>query len=654
MSTRYKLITALIALTGDISLIITGEINTFFLIPGLLLFTGYYRSIKGFENADSKLISTLSIITMILFFLDAIVISGDVILAVAHLTIIFHALKSFDLRIPWDSLQVVFIALLQLLITSDLTNSMAFAVFFIIFLVLLVFLMTYSHVIKENNESIKPFIKPAIGIVILTFLLTTLFFMTIPRLRSGLWGWSNQRAIKSGFSENVELGTFGEVKLDSTIVMRVSLEPSLKNRPYWRGITFETYNDNTWRDRGNDTRRINKKENLFTIDDKERNNLIKQEIILEPLDTNILFTIKNVSSLEGYFRYINTDNDGTFSLPFKKRRQMKYTVYSTGEPLLVNESLSAYLQFPESEKETMQLALSLTEDSVTALEKTEKMSAFFRKDFVYSLSTSKPPEGRSSVEYFLFTTKRGYCEHYATAMVLMLRAAGVPARVVSGFWGGEYNQYGDYIIVRQSDAHTWVEAAVDGKWVSLEPTPPYVPEKRHAALLFLDLLKHNWNRYIVRFSKQDQQKIFRFVTSPVNMPLRPYIKIGVNPITIAALISMASILILLFFLFGKRRQRYSGISRYYNNIRAVISRKLPIKESFTASEIAFRLEAVDMETAACFREFYSCYGKARFGGRNKREYDSKCEESYKKLYGKIKALGKAQWVQALKEHNRNK
>ena len=100
---------------------------------------------------------------------------------------------------------------------------------------------------------------------------------------------------------------------------------------------------------------------------------------------------------------------------------------------------------------------------------------FHREPFFYTLAP--PLLGADPVDEFLFDTRRGFCEHYASAFVVMLRAAGIPARVVTGYQGGTINPSGDYMIVRQSDAHAWAEALVDGQWRRFDPTAAVAPSR---------------------------------------------------------------------------------------------------------------------------------------------------------------------------------
>lgn len=178
----YKILTAVLAFTGCGGLVMTGELNPLMLISGIGLIPGYIRFWKDMPNLSRWTIGGLSIATLFLFVIDTLVITGDMFIAVAHLTIVFQAIKSFDLKEPWDHLQVYFMSLLQLIIASELTRSAAFGLIFVIFLVALVTAMVISHFLKEGTVKKIRLRGPVIVISLLTLVLTILFFISTPRV----------------------------------------------------------------------------------------------------------------------------------------------------------------------------------------------------------------------------------------------------------------------------------------------------------------------------------------------------------------------------------------------------------------------------------------------------------------------------------------
>ena len=157
---------------------------------------------------------------------------------------------------------------------------------------------------------------------------------------------------------------------------------------------------------------------------------------------------------------------------------------------------------------------------------------FHRESFFYTLAP--PLLGANPVDEFLFGTRRGFCEHYASAFVVMLRAAGIPARVVTGYQGGTINPSGDYMIVRQSDAHAWAEALVGGQWRRFDPTAAVAPSRIQLGLggslpagepipllarlddtflkslqLSWDAINHDWRRNVIGFNFDRQRALWR-------------------------------------------------------------------------------------------------------------------------------------------------
>ncbi len=160
------------------------------------------------------------------------------------------------------------------------------------------------------------------------------------------------------------------------------------------------------------------------------------------------------------------------------------------------------------------------------------LDGFHKESFFYTLSP--PPLGANPVDGFLFDTRRGFCEHYASAFVVLLRAAGIPARVVTGYQGGTINPNGGYMIVRQSDAHAWAEALVGGQWRRFDPTAAVAPSRIQMGLggavpltdpipmlarldetflkslqLSWDAINHDWRRNVIGFNFDRQRSLWR-------------------------------------------------------------------------------------------------------------------------------------------------
>jgi transglutaminase-like putative cysteine protease len=213
---------------------------------------------------------------------------------------------------------------------------------------------------------------------------------------------------------------------------------------------------------------------------------------------------------------------------YSAQSQLGYRANLEENPRLLKKALSypKYLN-PRSQKLAAEWRNQFSNDEAVVR---SALTYFNRENFQYTLSP--PPLGTNEIDDFLFDTRKGFCEHYASSFVYLMRAAGVPARVVTGYQGGEYNQLGNYYIVRQSDAHAWAEVWFRGRgWVRIDPTAAIapsriergmaatLPEKDMATLPFfartqstwllnlrfnLDTLTNQWNQWVLGYNPERQ------------------------------------------------------------------------------------------------------------------------------------------------------
>jgi hypothetical protein len=191
----------------------------------------------------------------------------------------------------------------------------------------------------------------------------------------------------------------------------------------------------------------------------------------------------------------------------------------TASPAAQDEPLSdgfkrRYLQLPaDTDPRIGQLAHDITAKGNSIFEKATLVEAYLRRNYKYTLNLTWAP-GAQPVSTFLFTSKAGHCEYFASSMAILLRAAGIPTRVVNGFLTGEYNPVGHDYIVRESDAHSWVEVYIPGNgWIEFDPTPP--DPNHHDISLALQLSQYVdagelfWNSYVLVYDTGAQMQLFR-------------------------------------------------------------------------------------------------------------------------------------------------
>lgn len=629
----YKFLTALLAFTGCISLVITGEMNPFMMITGIGLFPGYYRFLSGMSPAPKWAVSSFSFLTLIVFFFDSFVISNDSFLGVAHLTITFQVIKSFDLKEPWDHLQVYFMALLQLIVASELTNSIAFGIIFLLFLVAFVSAMVLSHFVKEGTSKKVRVRAPVFAISVLALLFTFLFFVSLPRVSGKIWGKSHIKSIKTvGFSERVDFGSFGDIKEDPTVIMRVELSAAAGRPYYWRGMTLNYFDGTSWANTLEKVR-IYKDGELFMIRPFRKEDAIVQRIFLEPMDNEVLFGMSDIAAVESAGYSMITDSAHSLFLPYKKGKRFNYLAYSIRDSIPVAENtIQRYLQLPSGMEGISRLARDIINPGDSTDQKAQKIEQYLMRNYSYSLSVPQPPEGMSPIDDFLFNTRKGYCEHYATAMVLMLRTLGTPARIVTGFFGGETNDYGQYILVRQSNAHSWVEADIDGIWKRFDPTPPVSEDVTSGISLFLDMIRMKWGRYIVAYSLFDQREIARFISLPFQMPSVPEMK-SLRGIVLIIVVALPAGLMLVWVVIKSLRwKRYGFVTGYYLRVRDLVRKRGGAITSFsTPADVSS--EAAKTGMGGRISEFIDIYEEHRFGGKNMTE---EARANYRELFREIK------------------
>ena len=630
----YKLFTAIVALIGNISLIATGEVRPVFSLMGAGLLWGYYRSLKGYGTIPKWALGSLSLSTFIVFLLNFYA-SGDIFLSVAEMTLMFQALKSFDIKEPWDPMQVFFMSLLQLLMASELTNALYFGIVFLVFLVFIVVSISLGHFVREGQKVFGPYVKPVVLITMLTIVITGVFFVVTPRLRSGLWGKSFLKGIKTaGFSEKVDFGSFGEVKRDETVVMWVIVRPDMEEPVYLRGMTFDYFDGTAWYDKIKDFRRIYKVSDEFDMKVPAGVKKFESEIYLEPMDSDVIFTFKKPYRIESEGFYMRRDNADSFYMKGKISKRFFYRVFSFEDSFYDNAYIHSYLQLPAGISNVKKLAGDITFKASGDFGKAKSIKDYLAENYSYSLFTEKPEGGANAIEHFLFNSKSGYCEHFATAMALMLRSAGIPARLVTGFLTSRKNDFGDYYLVRQSDSHSWVEAFISDRWVTFDPTPPVLASGNVSLFLVLDMINMNWNRYVVGFSSYDQRymtvHISNYTKGVLKLPGLPYMKI----------VLLTGVLIIFYAVYKIRHKGISFaaprvVSSEYVRFRKKVSRYGGrVSPASTSDDVLKEAMKTGRFNQNAIKKFIDTYRFLRFSGKAERDKVKDFQKLSKTLRGK--------------------
>lgn len=333
-------------------------------------------------------------------------------------------------------------------------------------------LLTTSVLIHINHPlgSLLANVRLSGVIMVQALPLTVIMFLLLPRIQGTLLGISKQPIASTGFTDSLSPGSISTLVRNNAIAFRAEFKKDIPrpDRLYWRGIVFEHFDGKTW------SRGQTHSMAQVPVPDSST---VEYTITLEPLGERWLFALDlpvtppPMASLQ---------NDHTLLADLKLKERIRYTVTS--------QTTHKTSDFKPWELSTLLLpsggnpksaALARTwADTFDSPEKiVGKALEFFRENgFVYSLN---PPQlNQDVIDDFYFRTRKGYCEHYASAFAFLMRHAKIPARIVAGYLGGELNPYGDYLIVCQSDAHAWVEVWLPAEgWVRVDPTSAVAPER---------------------------------------------------------------------------------------------------------------------------------------------------------------------------------
>lgn len=299
-------------------------------------------------------------------------------------------------------------------------------------------------------------------------------FLFFPRPGKPLWQLpKDARAAVSGLSEEMSPGHFSELTLSDAVAFRVAFTAAMPapNELYWRGPVLVTTDGRTWTpEKGG--------RDLPAPPIGAQGPRYEYSVTLEPHNERWLYVLEHPSSLPRV-AHLSRDLRVVTDRPVSERMRyaaQSYTHTSVAEANF--EELRAATRLPEgAHAQTRALAEKWRSELRGDAAIVQHALEFFRtQPFHYTLT---PPEIQGdTVDGFLFATREGFCEHYAAAFTVLMRAAGVPARVVTGYQGGEYNPVGDYLIVRQRDAHAWTEVWLGRRgWVRIDPTAAVSPTR---------------------------------------------------------------------------------------------------------------------------------------------------------------------------------
>lgn len=330
--------------------------------------------------------------------------------------------------------------------------------------------------INSTQQYNKVALRTATTIALQALPLTLIIFALFPRIQAPAWGpihHDNNQA-QSGLSETLESGSINRLALSPQLAFRVKFDGELppQNQLYWRGPVFSYTDGKVWR--------VKQYDYVVFYQDKLKfsGKAYRYTLLLEPQDHNWIYAldmpVRFDASVHRNSNYQLTSRAGLgkaaeFSL-------VSYPQYNTG--YITKTEFHENLQLPGSPSRRIDALVKHLhgfEDKPELF--IQQLLDYFRQQH-FSYSLQPPLMENNPIESFLFEARRGFCNHYATAFVYLMRVAGIPARVVSGYQGGEFNAVGQFLEIRQANAHAWAEVWLQGKgWIRVDPTTAIAPER---------------------------------------------------------------------------------------------------------------------------------------------------------------------------------
>lgn len=468
-------------------------------------------------------------------------------------------LKLFEIKSFRDIALIINLALFSIVINFLFNQTIPVAFAMLLALIFLFSaLISYQHDYKKLNK-IKPLplsliranekqhFKLAFKMLLQAIPFAIILFILFPRVDGPLWGLPEDAfSATTGLSDTVSPGRISQLSNNTSVAFRVKFNSAIpkSNMLYWRGPVMWNFDGYNWT--APEKERVALKKIQFTgVGTKTH-----YTITLQPHNNFWMFALDIPSNLPTNSQ-LTTDIQVLSALPVQKLTRYKLSSYTSYMlPKNSKITMERYLRLPESHSTASGSNLSKSRKLINELKDKSNplntvknvLNYFSTQDFYYSRQL--PLLYNNPVDEFLFETKRGYCEHYASSFTVLMRLAGIPARIITGYQGGEINPIDNYMTIRQSDAHAWSEVYLEEKgWVRIDPTaaipadnientedalrlnsnskkPSYLYNsnwlsKQMKQMRFAwDAINNRWNQWVLGYNNKRQKAFFAAIGIP--------------------------------------------------------------------------------------------------------------------------------------------
>jgi len=395
--------------------------------------------------------------------------------------VLLVAFKMLEMHARRDLFVVVFLSFFLVLTNFFYSQSIGTAM---VMLVSLVALLTVqlSFQLTGAVPPLRARLRMGARILLLAAPLAAGAFVLFPRIQGPLWGMPDDaRSAKTGLSETMAPGQMASLAQSEDTAFRVKFNGPMPPQAqlYWRGPVLGSYDGLTW----TRVHARNRQGRPRALSISVSGAPLRYQVTQEASNMRWLFALEMPQALPSLpERSVSVSAELEIQADAPLTQRVRYDVVSytsfrlQGDSGLADRAQWLLLPYGANPR-TLAAGERLRQEADPARRVTAALRDFTNKDYVYTLQPPLLPL-RDSVDAFLYDTRAGFCEHYAGAFVFLMRAAGVPARVVTGYQGGELNPIDGYLTVRQSDAHAWAEVWLDGRgWVRIDPTAAVSPER---------------------------------------------------------------------------------------------------------------------------------------------------------------------------------
>ena len=492
----------------------------------------------GFPRLEisERAVTAVTALYAAFFLVDCFLLSRELLAAAVHLVFFLAVMKVLTAKTGRDYVYLSAIAVVELLAAAMLSIDLKFFLALALYLLFAIAALTGAEVRRAVERAAGATARDGLTrfharlALLVAFIaagilaLTAAMFFVLPRTADAALSRFARRALFPGFADQVNLGLTGAIENNSRPMMHVRIFGHAPPGPLrWRGAALADFDG--WRWSYSDARRArvpvvqgqaNLGRNAF-----ERGRHLEYHVTFDAMEADTLFFVGTPEKVDLPSPYLVRGEGAGYSLDYPIPQGFRYGAYSVLEdppetsaqryplPVLRLADRERYLQLPARlDGRIPALARTMAGEAGAELGEARAIEAHLRNDYGYTLKLPSR-ESADPLADFLFHRKQGHCEYFASAMTVLLRTAGVPARIVTGFLGGEYNPITDLWVVRASDAHSWVEAWIPGYgWTTFDPTPGG-PETHSFAFmttlgLYLDAAQTFWQNWVLGYGVDRQ------------------------------------------------------------------------------------------------------------------------------------------------------